>query len=67
MMKKYYFVFCKGDIMLERLEDGTYTIPYLEQAPTEIKPWTNVMNISPLGDRDVRTYRIDNPVTNDSR
>ena len=66
MMKKYYFVFCKGDIMLERLEDGTYTIPYLEQAPTEIKPWTNVMNISPLGDRDVRTYRIDNPVTNDS-
>lgn len=67
MMKKYYFVFCKGDIMLERLEDGTYTIPYLEQAPTEIKPWTNVMNISPLGDRDVRTYRIDNPVTNASR
>ena len=67
MMKKYYFVFCKGDIMLERLEDGTYTIPYLEQAPTEIKPWTNVMNISPLGDRDVRTYCIDNPVTNDSR
>lgn len=53
--------------MLERLEDGTYTIPYLEQAPTEIKPWTNVMNISPLGDRDVRTYRIDTPVTNDSR
>ena len=67
MMKKYYFVFCKGDIMLERLEDGTYTIPYLEQAPTEIKPWTNVMNISPLGDRDVRTYRIDSAVTNDSR
>lgn len=67
MMKKYYFVFCKGDIMLERLEDGTYTIPYLEQAPTEIKPWTNVMNISPLGDRDVRTYRIDTLVTNDSR
>ena len=67
MMKKYYFVFCKGDIMLERLENGTYTIPYLEQAPTEIKPWTNVMNISPLGDRDVRTYRIDTPVTNDSR
>ena len=67
MMKKYYFVFCKGDIMLERLEDGTYTIPYLEQAPTEIKPWANVMNISPLGDRDVRTYRIDTPVTNDSR
>ena len=66
-MKKYYFVFCKGDIMLERLEDGTYTIPYLEQAPTEIKPWTNVMNISPLGDRNVRTYRIDTPVTNDSR
>ena len=62
-MEKYYFVFCKGDIMLEKLPDGRYTIPYCEEPPTEVKPWTNIMNISPLEDHEVKTYRIDAPVT----
>ena len=34
-MKKYYFVFCKEDLLLEKLPDGTYTIPLQEEAPTE--------------------------------
>ena len=46
-MEKLFFVFCKGDLMLEKLPDGTYTIPYGENAPTETKPWTNMMNVSP--------------------
>ena len=62
-MEKYYFVFCKGDIMLEKLPGGIYTIPYCEEPPTEAKPWTNIMNISPLEDHEVKTYRIDAPVT----
>ncbi len=24
---KYWFIFCKTDILLEKKEDGTYTIP----------------------------------------
>ncbi|HBF05141.1 MAG TPA: NADH pyrophosphatase, partial [Prevotella sp.] len=24
---KYWFIFCKTDIVLEKLADGTYTIP----------------------------------------
>jgi NAD+ diphosphatase len=66
-MKKYYFVFCKDELMLERLPDGTYTIPYQTTPPTEIKPWTTVMNITPLGETEVKTYRIDLPVTNHPR
>ena len=54
-MKKYYFVFCKSDIMLQRLPDGSYTIPCCEEPPTEIKPWTRLMNITPLNGHEVIT------------
>ena len=47
-MKNYYFVFCKGDIMLEKLPDGKCTIPCQKLPPTDIKQWTNVMNVTPL-------------------
>ena len=66
-MKNYYFVFCKGDIMLEKLPDGKYTIPCQELPPTDIKQWTNMMNVTPLGDIPVKTYRIDAPITDNPR
>lgn len=63
-MKQYYFVFCKDDLMLERQADGTYTIPCQEEAPTEIKPWTTILNITPLDNIEVKTYTIDTPIIN---
>ncbi len=63
MERKYWFVFCKGDLLLEKTSDGRYTIPYQEEAPTALKEWTNVHTITPFGDDDVRTYTIDRPVT----
>ena len=63
MERKYWFVFCKGDLLLEKTSDGRYTIPYQEEAPTALKEWTNVHTITPFGDDDVRTYNIDGPVT----
>ena len=67
-MKHYFFVFCKEDLLLEKCADGSYTIPLQEEAPTEVKPWTNVMNITPMADgTEVKTYRIDAPVVNDER
>ena len=61
-MKTYFFVFCKEDLLLERTADGSYTIPLQEEAPTELKPWTHVMNITPMADgTEVKTYRIDDP------
>ena len=62
-MKKYYFVFCKDELMLERLPDGTYTIPYQTTPPTEIKPWTTVMNITPLGETEVKRCAVCEPVS----
>ena len=61
-MKKYYFVFCKEDLLLELTPDGNYTIPLQEEPPTEVKPWTNMLNISPMADgTPVVTYRVDSP------
>ena len=61
-MKKYYFVFCKDELLLEQRPDGTYTIPLCEEPPTEVKPWTHQMTITPMDDgTEVVTYRIDNP------
>ena len=68
MSKKYFFVFCKEDLLLEKTSDGSYTIPCGEEPPTEVKPWTHVMNITPMHDgTEVRTYRIDSPVTDSGR
>ena len=50
MAKTYYFVFCKEDLLLEKTADGGYTIPYQEEPPTEVKPWTHQMDITPMAD-----------------
>ena len=61
-MKKYYFVFCKDDVLLMPLDDGSFTIPCQEEPPTEVKPWTHIMNISPMADgTEVVTYTIEMP------
>ena len=63
-MGKYYFVFCKDDILLQQRPDGTFTIPLQEEPPTEVKPWNHLMHVSPMADgTEVIAYRIDNPVT----
>lgn len=66
MEKKLWFVFCKSDILLRKTSEGGYEIPYSEQPPTELKPWTTVHNITPMGDIPVQTYRIEVPVTDDA-
>lgn len=49
-----YFVFCQSDLVLEKTTDG-YRIP--TEPPTELKPWTTVMNVD-----GEKTYRIDLPL-----
>ncbi|MDD6553522.1 MAG: NAD(+) diphosphatase [Prevotellaceae bacterium] len=63
-MKTYWFIFCKSDVVLEKKADGSYTIPFSEEPPVAVKPWTHVMEIAPMDDGSpVRAFRIDNPVT----
>ena len=65
---KYWFVFCKDDLLLERLPDGTYSVPFQDEPPVGVKPWTTVHNITPLlRGEEVKTYHIDHPVTDDER
>ena len=63
MMKRFYFVFCKDSLLLERKEDGTFTIPFEKNPPTETKPWTVFLNITPLDGNEVKAYQIDVPIT----
>ena len=62
-MERYYFVFCKGDIMLERCPDGSFTVPRADVPPTPVKEWTNILEVTPLRGVDVATYRLDSPAT----
>ena len=58
---RYYFVFCKEDLLLEKTADGGYTIPFQYEPPTAVKPWTHQMDITPMDDgTPVVTYRVDN-------
>lgn len=67
-MKRYYFVFCKEDLLLQKTTEGVYTIPLCDEPPTEVKPWTHFMNITPMDDgTPVVTYRIESPLTDDER
>lgn len=46
----YWFIFNKGDIVLQRCDDGTYTIPSSEEAPISTAPCTHILNIPPTDD-----------------
>lgn len=57
---KYYFVFCQDALLLQQQPDGCYTVPLCDEPPTEVKPWTTILTVAPLGDIEVRTYQINN-------
>ena len=62
-MEFYWFIFCKTELLLEKLDDGSYSIPKGEVPPIETKPWTTIHNISPLKDgTNVKSFRIDSPL-----
>ena len=62
-MKTLYFIFRKSDVMLEKLDNDLYTIPLTETCPVETKPWTHVMDITPMTDgTPVKAFCLDCPV-----
>ena len=65
---KYWFIFVKDAVMLEKNADGSRTIPMAENPPIELKPWTHVMEIAPMEDgTEVRAANIDYPIAEDDR
>lgn len=61
--KKHWYVFCKDELLLEHKADGHVSVPYQEEAPVELKPWTAVHHLT-MGDSEVvACYSIDMPPT----
>ena len=56
----YWFIFNKGDVMLEKCDDGSFTIPCSDCAPVATDENTHVMNVSPMDDgTEVKACSID--------
>ena len=51
-MKHLWFIFCKGNLMLEKLPNGSFSIPEGDQPPIATKDWTHVRNVSPMNNGD---------------
>lgn len=66
-MKKYWFIFHKSEILLEKTSDGTYTIPLQEKLPDGINAISEIHSISPLDGIEVKTCYADIPVISSGR
>ncbi|NPD91400.1 NAD(+) diphosphatase [Xylanibacter muris] len=62
-MKNYYFVFCNGEILIEKRPDGSYTVPFTDEPPTIVSNDTNILKVTGINGTEVRTYKTDMPVT----
>jgi len=59
-MRHYYFAFCKESLLLEQQSDGTFSVPLCEAPPTAVKPWTTILNVTPMADGTaVHAYAVD--------
>lgn len=63
---KYWFIFYKDLLLLQKDKEGTYTIPFQEECPVTLQPSHTIHNITPLACDDgssypVKAIRIDNP------
>ena len=57
-------MFCKTDIVLEKTTGG-YTIPLLDDCPTPLKEWSQVLEIGTMPDdgTPIKAVSIDMPLT----
>lgn len=46
----YWFIFNKGNILLQRCTNNNYTIPNCEEPPIDISSDTPILNITPMSD-----------------
>ena len=51
-MKRLWFIFHEGDIVLERLSDGSCSVPKGEQPPIATTKQTHILNVSPMDNGD---------------
>lgn len=61
-MKKYWFVFNKSNLLLEKTAEDLYTIPFQDNPPVKCDNRHIIHTITPLGRNEVRTFRTDKDV-----
>lgn len=65
-MRKYWFIFCNSELILEKTSDGGYTIPLQADPPFNVaEPTGEIHNITPFGKTEVKTYATDKIINND--
>ncbi|MDE5947313.1 MAG: hypothetical protein K2G86_00765 [Prevotella sp.] len=67
MENKLYFVFCNGEIMLEKRHDGTFTIPCRTEPPVAVKPGSEMLSVTTAEGTTVFTYDMEADAIDDSR
>ena len=55
----FFFIFHNDDILLERLEDGRYTIPYGDEPPVKVLQEYGIMNVTTSDGTEVKAYETD--------
>ena len=62
----YWFVFHKQELLLERQDDGSYTIPHEDVPPTKIN--SHILDINPMTDgAEAKAYTIEDDAEVNSR
>lgn len=64
---KLWFVFCKNDILLERLSDGTYTVPTGDVPPVETADSTHILHVATMDGTDMYAFDTGHPLEADGR
>lgn len=63
----YWFVFHKDDLLLEKVSDGTFSIPYQENPPIRTSESTHILTVASMPDgSEVRTLSIEEPIEEDA-
>lgn len=66
-MKQYYYAFHNDDILLEKLGNGTFTIPFQENPPTDTEQQSNIMTVKLIDGSNVKAYNMSKPIKENKR
>lgn len=67
LLQSWWLVFYKDQLLLEKKENGTYTIPCGEVSPVTIQEGTKVHDITILEDRNCVAFSVSSPLEESER
>lgn len=62
MRMKYWFIFCAGQLLLERRTDGSFAVPFTDFPPVPLEAWNHPHRLPQLNGVPCVTVGIDAPV-----